>query len=433
MLLHRIGRLFIAMLICLVWASLGAGAQNATPAAAETDQPLLSAEQLDALVAPIALYPDPLLAQVLMASTYPLEVVQADRWLRGKKQLKEDALKAEAAKQPWDESVKSLIATPSVLDMLSQHLEWTEKLGNTVLAQQADVMAAVQRLRVKAYDNKKLSSTKEQTVTVRQEDGKPIVAVEPAAPDSIAVPYYDPAVVYDPWPYTDYPPYHFAVPDYIPAGIITSGIAFGTGYLIGRWVAGDYWYGGINWNRGEITIDRNRVTHWHHNPQHRRGVQYTNSNVRQTFSNADIGAGRDARENLRLNPGDRKPGADRPGASRPGADRPGAADRGSADRKQAVAKGANRKQAAAKGGPKSTAKRTGSPKTAAANAKRTGGGPKRVQASARHSVRHTQQRPAAARAIRPSPQFASRANPRFASFGGRGRGRGGFRGGGRRR
>jgi hypothetical protein len=311
---------------------------------------------------------------------------------------------------------------------MSQRLDWTEKLGNTVLAQQADVMAAVQRLRVKAHDNNKLSSNKEQTVTVRQEDGKPIVAVEPAAADVVSVPYYDPAVVYGPWPYADYPPYYFDAPDYIPGGLIATGLAFGTGYLVGRWADGNYWHGGINWNRGDITInrpgdiDRNRVTQWQHNPQHRRGAQYTNANVRQKFTNADVGAGRDARDTLRAG------GAGRPAADRPGTDRRGATDRGSAGRNQAAGKAA-----AKKGGAKNASRRAGSPKTAAAKAKRSAGSPRKAHASARS--RHAQPRSA-----RHAPRVAGhRSSPRVASFGGRGfggrHGGGGraFRGGGRGR
>ena len=400
---------FIAIMISLVCAWPSAQAQTPQPAATQPDQPLLSEGQLDALVAPVALYPDPLLAQVLMASTYPLEVVQAERWLDDKKQLKEDALKSAAGKEPWDDSVKSLVATPSVLEMMSQQLEWTQKLGNAVLAQQADVMSAVQRLRTKAHDNKKLSSTKEQTVAVRQENGKSIVAVEPTAADVVAVPYYNPAVVYDPWPYTDYPPYYFGVPDYIPGGLIASGLAFGAGYLVGRWADGNYWHGGINWNRGDITINRpidihrNRVTHWQHNPQHRGGVQYTNANVRQKFANADIKAGRDARETLRA----------------------GTADRGLADRKQAAGKAGAK--TAHKGGAKNAAGRTGPAKTAA-RTKGSAGGAGKAQARARHGKPH------AARAhARHAPRVASHHfSPRVASFGGRGGGFGRHGGGGGR-
>jgi len=197
MALHRVALLILAFFI---WMPVAAIAQTpAAPAATSpsTDQ-LLKPEQLDALVAPIALYPDNLLSLVLMASTYPLEVVQADRWVREHKTLKGEQQKTEVDKQAWDESVKSLVATPDVLSMMSTKLDWTLKLGDAVLAQQADVMDAIQRLRTKAEANNKLTSTKQQTVTKRQEQGRQVIAIEPADPETIYVPYYDPAVVYVP-------------------------------------------------------------------------------------------------------------------------------------------------------------------------------------------------------------------------------------------
>ena len=153
-------------------------AQNAPPpspasapasASAGTPNTLKSPPQLDALVAPIALYPDNLLSLVLMSSTYPLEVVQADRWINENKNLQGDQLKAAAEKQQWDDSVKSLVATPDVLSLMSRKLDWTQELGDAMLAQESDVMDAVQRLRAKAQANNKLMTTKEQKVSVRQE------------------------------------------------------------------------------------------------------------------------------------------------------------------------------------------------------------------------------------------------------------------------
>ena len=182
-----------------------------TPASAPADQ-ALKPEQLDALVAPIALYSDTLLAEVLMASTYPLEVVQAARWVDENKNLKGDALKAEADKQGWDDSVKSLTATPSVLAMMSSKLDWTQKLGDAVLAQQADVMDAIQRLRAKADANNKLQSTPQQKVSKRSEGSKQVIVIEPTDPETVYVPYYDPAVVYGAWPYPAYPPYYWPTP-----------------------------------------------------------------------------------------------------------------------------------------------------------------------------------------------------------------------------
>lgn len=260
---------------------------------------ILSSAQLDALVAPIALYPDTLLAQVLMASTYPLEVVQADRWLAANKKLKGDALKTAAEQQPWDVSVKSLVATPSVLEMMSKNLDWTQKLGDTVLAQQPDLMDGVQRMRTRAYDAKKLSSGTQQTVTVRQESSKQAILIESARPDTVYVPYYDPAVVYGSWPHPAYPPYYFPAPGYIAAGVVATGIAFGAGYALGRWNSGNYWGGNVNWNNNNINIDRNRVTHWEHNPQHRHGVQYRNNAVQQKFANNNLRAGSEGRMDFR--------------------------------------------------------------------------------------------------------------------------------------
>jgi hypothetical protein len=159
-------------------------------------------------VAPIALYPDNLLSLVLMASTYPVEVVQAERWAKENKKLKGDQLKAAVDKQPWDDSVKSLVATPDVLAMMSSKLDWTVKLGDAVLAQQSDVMDAIQRLRARADANNKLTSNKQQRVTKTQQGGRQIITIEPTDPNMIYVPYWDPAVVYGEWPYAEYPPYY---------------------------------------------------------------------------------------------------------------------------------------------------------------------------------------------------------------------------------
>jgi hypothetical protein len=242
---------------------LGAFAQ--TPDATASKPDLLKPEELDQLVAPIALYPDTLLAEVLMASAYPLDIVQAERWLQSHKNLKGDQLKAAIAKEDWDDSVKSLVATPDVLAMMSEKLDWTEKLGDAVVAQQPDVMDAIQRLRAKAQANNKLSSTKQQTVRVDQVQGKQVIAIEPTNPDTVYVPYYDPAVVYGAWPYPDYPPYYWPPPPYIGYGLLATGLAFGAGYALGSWWSGGYWGGNINWSGGgnniNITPPGNRPSH----------------------------------------------------------------------------------------------------------------------------------------------------------------------------
>src|SRR5260370_2477162 len=233
---------------------------------------LLKREQLEALVAPIALYPDELLANVLAASTYPLEVVQADRWLKERKSLKGDALKDEVDKQSWDDSIKALASTAEVLTVMSDKLEWTKNLGDDSLAQQPDVMDAIQRLRPKAYDNKKLVTTKQQKVSVQTQENKQVVVIEPAEPGNMTVPYYEPATVYGTWPYPAYPPYYFGYPPYIGAGVIAAGLAFGTACAIGRW--GSYCGGGCNWGHRNRYVNH-RTTHIgngsQHNPAHRQG------------------------------------------------------------------------------------------------------------------------------------------------------------------
>ena len=215
-------------------------AQEQPAADNQPQQQLLDAGQLDQLVAPIALYPDPLLAQVLMASTYPLEVVQADRFAKENKKLKDEKLKEALDKQDWDASVKELVSTPTVLATMSDKLDWTQKLGDAVLAQQADVMDAIQRLRAKAQANGKLETTKQQTVTVKQEADQQVIEIEPASPDVVYVPYYDPAVVYGEWSYPDYPPYYYPPPSgYIVGGAIATGLAWGAAYAVGREIWND--------------------------------------------------------------------------------------------------------------------------------------------------------------------------------------------------
>jgi hypothetical protein len=326
-------RLIAALTALAIVAALPLAAKAQTPppaqpAAADPNQQLLGADQLDQLVAPIALYPDNLLSEVLMASTYPLEVIEADRWATANKALKGEALKTAVDQQSWDDSVKSLVATPSVLDMMSTKLDWTQQLGNAVLAQQPDVMDAVQRLRTKAQANNKLASTSQQTVSTQTQSGKQVIVIAPTQPDTLYVPYYDPAVVYGPWPYPAYPPYYFPPPGYIAAGVIATGIAFGAGYALGRWASGGYWGGGFNWGGNNININRNtninnvnirgNGNNWVHNPAHRQGVRYNNANVAAKFggNRAAIAGGAQNRLDFRGRNGQQvlQPGA---GGNRP--------------------------------------------------------------------------------------------------------------------
>jgi len=301
------------------------------PAAAATTDQLLKPEQLEALVAPIALYPDDLLANVLAASTYPLEVVQADRWVTGNKALKDDALKKEVEKQSWDESVKALVSVTAVLSMMSEKIDWTKNLGDAVLAQQPDVMDAIQRLRAKAQANNKLPTTKQQKVSVKTQDKKQVIAIESAEPDKIYVPYYNPATVYGAWPYEEYPPYYFAAPPYIGTGVVAAGLAFGVGWAIGRW--GNYWGGGCNWGNNNFYVNHfNKINNvgnaWQHRPEHRQGVRYNNANVAQRFGNSNLKAGAANRMDFRGRDGQQvlRQAQDRPGSGDRAGDRVG--DRG---------------------------------------------------------------------------------------------------------
>ncbi|WP_198964668.1 DUF3300 domain-containing protein [Bradyrhizobium sp. C9] len=415
-------------------------AQAGQPAAAATqpaDQ-LLKPEQLEALAAPIALYPDSLLANVLAASTYPLEVVQADRWLKERKSLKGDALKAEVDKQAWDDSVKALASTADVLAMMSDKIDWTKNLGDAVLAQQADVMDAIQRLRSKAQANNKLVTTKQQKVSVQTQENKQVIVIEQTDPETVYVPYYDPATVYGAWPYASYPPYYFGYPSYIGAGVIAAGLAFGTGWAIGRW--GNYWGGGCNWGNRNVYVNHfNRTNNiangWQHNPTHRQGVRYNNSNVQQRFGGTANRAGVSDRMNYRgrdgqqvLNPGGDRAGADRAGADRAGdrggdragsRDRPGGGDRaGASDR----SKGGGDRAGAKGGGDRAKATNRGSAGNRAA-ANRGGGG------SRGGAMNVSSGRAAAAASARGRSSMASMPRGGGASFAGRGGG-GGFHGGG---
>jgi len=220
--------------------------------------------------------------------------------------------------------------------MMSDKIDWTKNLGDAVLAQQPDVMDAIQRLRARAQTNDKLKTTPQQVVQVTQgSSGQKVITIQSTSPDTVYVPYYDPNVVYGSWPYESYPPYNWGYPGYIGAGVIAAGIGFGTGYLVGRWASRDWnWGGGVNWGNGNIISNRPRVNAlnvnnisagntWQHNPAHRQGVRYNNSNVQQRFGNNQRGnaqqrmdfRGRDGQQVL--NPGNANRVGQRPAAQRP--------------------------------------------------------------------------------------------------------------------
>ena len=198
--------------------------------AQDTPAKTFKQEELDQMLAPIALYPDSLLTQILIASTYPIEVVQAERWLHQNKGLKGDAMSAALDKQTWDDSVKSFVSFPNVLDMMNDKLDWTQNLGNAFLAQQKDVMGTVQELRKKALAAGNLKSTEQQEV---KNDGD-IIIVQPANPQVIYVPVYDPTVIYGPWWYPAYPPYPvYAYPPGAALFTFSMGVVIGASW--GGW------------------------------------------------------------------------------------------------------------------------------------------------------------------------------------------------------
>jgi len=263
-------------------------------------------EQLEQLVAPIALYPDALLMQIMMAATYPLEIVEADRWIRDQPDLKGDALDNALMEKDWDPSVKSLTTLPSVLKQMSENLDWTQDLGDAFLAQQNDLLDTAQRMRGLAFEAGNLETTEQQTVT-QQEDK--IIVIESTSPEVIYVPTYSPTVVYGPaWGY----PYWFYPRWYYPPRPGYGFVAFGAGVVVGAAIWGGCRWGwgrnnvNINVNRHNtfnrntnINADRNRINaqgnsgraDWKHDSSHRKGVNYGSSDVAKKYG-ANSGSNR---------------------------------------------------------------------------------------------------------------------------------------------
>jgi uncharacterized protein DUF3300 len=264
----------------------------------------LGPEQLDALTAPIALYPDTLLAQVLIASTYPAEVAQAAQWAQQNSTLQGDALDSALLQQPWDPSVKALVGVPTVLQQMNSRMDWTQQLGDAFLAQEGDVMDSVQRLRERAQAAGNLMTTEQQRVVTQ---GQTIV-IEQANPQVIFVPSYNPTVVFGGWPYPAYPPVFWPTP---PGYSFVRGLAWGTGFAIGTslwrntvWDNRFDWGGrniNVNVNRNNFTtinnFNNNRITNvtnnrsnWQHNATNRRGANYRDTATRERFGRTNSAA-----------------------------------------------------------------------------------------------------------------------------------------------
>jgi len=286
----------ITILVSIALWSAHASAQESTPPTgdASAEAKPFSAEELEQLVAPIALYPDSVISQVLMAASYPLDVVSADRWIKGQKPpLEGDALAKALEKQTWDPSVKSLINFPAVLGHMSEKLDWTVKLGDAVLASEKDVLDATQRLRKRAKEAGNLETGEEQTVTAEGE----VIVIEPTNTEVIYIPTYNPTVVYGTWPYPTYPPTYYYPPHYVYP---PTPCAFVTGVAIG--LAWGYAWGGCGWHSGHVDIDINRNINvnnninrnkyktgtggkgnWKHNPSNRKGVRYRDNKTANRY------------------------------------------------------------------------------------------------------------------------------------------------------
>ena len=343
-----------------------AAAPQASPAGQAAAK--IPPEQLDSLVAPIALYPDPLLAQVLAASTYPLEIVQLQQWLTKHKDLKDKALADAVQKENWDPSIQNMAALPDAVKLLSDNIKWTSELGNAFLAQQSDVMDAVQRMRAKAKDKGNLKSNEQMKVETKVVESKQVIVVEQANPQVVYVPSYNPTVVYGPPP----PAYAYPPPPSWGYYAATAAVSFGVGVMMGAFWSGGGWGYNCGWHGGnnDITINNNnnfnrnvnrtnnigsgnvgngnRAGQWQHNPQHRGGAPYGDRTTANKFGGTTRGDSLSTRQasarqqnqargdrNLGANrgaDGDRNLGANRGGGNATGdrnlgADRGGSSDR----------------------------------------------------------------------------------------------------------
>jgi hypothetical protein len=258
------------------------------------EAPKIPNDQLDSLVAPIALYPDALLSQTLVASTYPLEIIQLEQWMKKNKDLKGKALADAVEKQKWDPSIQAMALFPDVVKQLAENVSWTTDLGNAFLAQQSDVMDAVQRMRVKAQGAGNLKSSQQQKVESKTVESKNVIVIEQADPQVVYVPAYNPTVVYGAPPTYPYPSMYY------PPGY--GALAFGAGVAIGAAWGGGGWGYGCGWGHGDVNINYNNkyVNHynktnvnkgqqggqgnkWQHQPQHRGSAPYGDRNTANKF------------------------------------------------------------------------------------------------------------------------------------------------------
>ena len=344
-----------------------AKSQDAAPKGEKEKAPF-KPEELEQLLAPIALHPDDLLSQILMAATYPVEVVQAERWLKANPKLAGDALAKELEKQTWDPSVRSLVNCPQALTMMSEKLDWTVNVGNAFIGQQKEVMDTIQKLRTKAQEAGNLKSSKEQTVSLESEEGKQVIVIEQSNPQVIYVPTYNPTVIYGSWPYPAYPPYYWYPPAYVPPPY--PAFHFGMGVAVG--VAWGYAWGNCNWGGSDVDIDVNRNTEFNrnidrgkhaqqldrngtnkgkgnfkHDPSHRQGVSYRDNATSKKFGGPTAFDRSVSRDSFRGKDGAAPKASDRAAGA---GDRGGAGNRPSATDKSAGSSGSRGNAAADRGG-----------------------------------------------------------------------------------
>ncbi len=292
-LLSFAGVLLLARAGAVVAQDKAAAPSPSGSASAAADTAKLPMGQIEALVAPIALYPDPLLAQTLVAATYPLEIIQLEQWMAKHPGLKDKALADSVAKQPWDPSIQSMAVLPDVVKRLADDIQWTTELGNAFLAQQTDVMDAVQALRKKAIEKGALTSNEQQKVDTQVVEKQTVIVVQPANPDVVYVPVYTPTVVYGPPAYYPYPPIYYPPPP--PPGAYFVAFTAAVVWRSAVW-GGSCCYAGWGHGGGNTVIinnnnNFNQINHyggggnnnWQHNPSHRGGAPYPNQNVSNKY------------------------------------------------------------------------------------------------------------------------------------------------------
>ncbi|WP_191577255.1 DUF3300 domain-containing protein [Achromobacter insolitus] len=272
--------------------------------AATLAQSSFTKQELDQMLAPVALYPDALLSQLLMASTYPEDVAAAAAWSSKNTTLSGDAAVKAVQDQPWDPSVMSLAGFPSVLDMMGRQPDWVRSVGDAFLDQPEDVMSSVQRLRTQAKNAGTLQTNAQQKVSTQEAGGNTIVTIEPASPTVVYVPTYNPTTAYGTWAYPSYPPAYYPPPvGSAFASAMVSGLAWGTGIAIA-----DSLWGGFDWGHNDVDIDVNRYNNinvnrridasrgnvnWNHDPARRGNAPYRNTATQQRFdSQRNAGATR---------------------------------------------------------------------------------------------------------------------------------------------